>query len=217
MHCMKKYLNSRGLDRGPSRRTFRLRRGFTLIEMLIVTVILSVISLAIYSSFASGMRIWKRLSAPSESEDQVVFFDRLGHDLRNAVKISGTALSGSEDQVEFLLLADSKAMGIRTVSRAGYAYEADSGSIKRWLQDYSAMFTGLEPGKRIVLSGVSQAKFSYYFFKQDEKSYAWIDRWSNVNLPLAVRVELEFDRSHGGGNVSRTFSIPVGSVEKNAN
>ena len=208
MHCMRKNQNSRGQGKGQCPR-IHLRGAFTLIEMLIVTVILSVVSLAIYSTFSSGIRIWKRVSASPAYEDQAIFFDRLGHDLRNAVALQAIPLMGSDEQLEFPVIADSPRMKVRTVARTSYVYEPGSGAIKRWQDDYSAIFTGRQDLTRTVLSGVADVKISYYFFNKDEKEFAWADRWTQADFPLAVRVELEFDAAHGGGSVIRTFAVPA--------
>ena len=79
------------------------------------------------------------------------------------------------------------------------------------------MFTGSKDVMRSVLAGISQARFSYYFYKTDEKVYAWADRWSQASFPLAVRLELEFDAAHGGGNVTRTFPVLVSRAKNNGN
>ena len=52
--------------------------AFTLVELLIVTAMLAVISLAIYSTFSSGLKIWQRVSKPIPEEDLGIFLINSG-------------------------------------------------------------------------------------------------------------------------------------------
>ena len=67
----------------------RQKRGFTLIELCLVSLIASVIGLAVYFTFSNGMRIWQRANQKVVEEDLSIFFDRFALDVRSCLKFSG--------------------------------------------------------------------------------------------------------------------------------
>ena len=52
------------------------RSGFTLIELLIVAAMLGVVSLAIYSTFNNGLKLWQKVNKPVAGEDADIFFEQ---------------------------------------------------------------------------------------------------------------------------------------------
>ena len=44
------------------------RLGFTLVELFLVSVILSIISLAIYSTLNNGIKIWQKINIETPGE-----------------------------------------------------------------------------------------------------------------------------------------------------
>jgi prepilin-type N-terminal cleavage/methylation domain-containing protein len=183
--------------------------GFTLVELLIVSAIIAVISLAIFSSFSSGLRIWKRVSQPIAEEDASFFFERLGGELRQAVLIRDAGFQGMEGRMEFPSLIFSKRMNKRTVGKLAYTFDPEKGVISRSAADYSAMFTGASPPPAAVLNRVSRARFSFYRFNPETRRFEWLDSLTTGEMPLAVRVELQLKGSSDKEVIVRTFSIPV--------
>ena len=97
--------------------------GMTLIELLITTIILSVISTAIYASLNSGLKIWKRINQPLAHEDLDIFFDRFGRDLRNCARFTGLTFTGTQERVEFPAILPSPRFGGDVIGRVSYAYD----------------------------------------------------------------------------------------------
>lgn len=193
----------------------RIRRNnaVTLIELLIVSVIISVVGLAIYSSFAGGLKVWKRVNTGIEGEDLVLFFARFSQDLRATVSLKNNVFLGRDDTMEFPVIAGSRRMGLASsVGRVSYVFNQEAGTVTRSEQDYSALFAGTgaqEP--REMLRGIADLRMSYYCFDPAEGGFVWLDKWPYLRPPLAVRMEL---RRAGAGEeeaVRRSFFIPVGS------
>ena len=65
------------------------RTGFTLVELVLVTAMLSVVGLAAYSAFSNGIRLWKRVNEEVIQEDINMFFVKISRDLRNLSRYSG--------------------------------------------------------------------------------------------------------------------------------
>ncbi len=184
--------------------------GFTLIELLIVTAIISVISLAIFSSFSSGLKIWKKVSSPVEDEETALFLERIGAELRGALLLRDPGFQGTEKRIEFPLVAYSRRMEMRTVGKAVYAFNADAGTVERSFSDYSAIFTGAQPTANAALRKVRKARFSFYGYDPAMKRYEWKDSWPGNGLPLAVKIELERqDKGAEGEALVRTFPLPA--------
>jgi prepilin-type N-terminal cleavage/methylation domain-containing protein len=193
---------------------FRMKKrnngnGFTLIELLIVCVILPVLSLAIYSSLSSGLRIWKRVNVPVSDEETALFFERLGVELRSAIVLKDAGFQGFDYKFEFPCVVPSARMRKRTVGRIAYVFDPSTASIGRSAVDYSGMFTGSTPVPVPVVGHVQQSKFSFYRYDPDEKRFVWVDNWVFPGLPLAVRVELQRESGGEPDTIVRTFSLPA--------
>lgn len=174
-----------------------------------VSVVISVVSLAVYSSFTGGLRIWKRVTAPVEGEDTALFFERLGEDLRRVLPCEEAGFRGSGQRIEFPRVMYSRRMGKQTIGKVVYEFDRDSREIRRAAVDYSGMFTGEAPAFVTVLKEVDENVFSFYKYDREAKRPDWAQDWSSPALPEAVHVEIR--RSNGGGETcARTFPIPAG-------
>lgn len=180
-------------------------------EMLIVCVILSVVSLAIYSTFSSGLRIWKRVDGGIEDEEMVLFCERFGEDLQGTVMVRDIVFTGTDVKIEIPVVLNGRRMGKRAPGRVTYVFDQEKESVRRGQADYSDIYTGKTGSEREVFGKVTQAKFSYYRYDKDKKRYEWQDAWPAGDPPLAVRVE--FSRRGHEGTATRTFGIPVAHKE----
>jgi prepilin-type N-terminal cleavage/methylation domain-containing protein len=190
------------------------KTGFTLVEILIVTMILAVISLAIFSTFSNGMKIYNRINSEATSEDLVIFCDRFGHDLRNSFNFTLINFTGKAEALEFAGIINSPRMEKRSVSRIKYVFDPSLEKINRFIGDYSAIYSGEEDSFRQALDKVKSCVFSYYYFDNKTKEFAWDVQWEKEGLPSAVRMELEF-KDNPNERFVRTFNIPVGYVVRN--
>ena len=186
------------------------QRAFTLVELLIVTAITAVISLAIYTTFNNGLKVWQRVNNAVPEENLNLFFDRFGSDLRNALKFSSLPFLGDRYRLEFPTLVNSPKLARRSIGKALYSYEPSGGNLNIELRDFSGIYNGEEIVKQSALSGIKSLKFWYYFYDKGIKDYVWLEEWLKEGIPLAVRVELEFDDGSQVKKYSRTISIPVG-------
>jgi len=184
--------------------------GFTLIEILVVTVILSVVSLAIFTTFSNGIKIWKRINTGITGEDLFIFCDRLGFDLRNSFKFTGIKFFGEEDNLEFPAMVNSPRLNAKTVGRVIYEYNPDARILIRKQTDFPGIYSAGEVSPKQSLKDIKNAKFLYYFYDKEKKEYVWLEEWSRDDLPLAVKMELEFGGQEKNSKFIRTFSIPAG-------
>ncbi|MCU0651245.1 MAG: prepilin-type N-terminal cleavage/methylation domain-containing protein [Candidatus Omnitrophica bacterium] len=183
--------------------------GFTLVELLVVTVIMSVISIVIYSTFSSGARIWKRTNSLDSNEDVNMFFDRFGQDVGNGFNFTGIAFEGKADRFQIPTIVTSARMGARSVGLA--VYSCSDKVLSRSVSDYSQIYEESQIPARNSLTGISACKFSYYQFDPEKKEYSWVEEWQKKSLPLAIRVEFALGQGENPVSFIKTVSIPVSS------
>jgi prepilin-type N-terminal cleavage/methylation domain-containing protein len=188
------------------------KNAFTLIELLVTTVMLSVVCLAIYSTFASGARIWQRINRLSLNEDLNMFFDRFTTDVKNSVVFTGQRFQGAVDRVELPTLVSSAALEARTVGRAVYSYSGQA--LARSQSDYSQLYQNVPVHPRHVLNNVRSCKFSFYQYDQDKKEYSWVEEWEKDELPLAVRMSLTVGTDTQAADFVKTVNVPLGGSRK---
>lgn len=213
MQRMKPKNNSQSFSpletRGQPVKSRRFSAGFTFIEMLIVIVMLSVISLAIYASLSNGVKIWQRIYAKQAiEEDMDIFWDRFTHDLKNTVSFLPINFFGEKDTLSFATIVNSRELQKTTVGKVSYAFNQQAGIINRKQADFSRVFEGREPEVTHSLKDIKSLKFQYYYYHNENKEYLWQDE-ADKDLPLAVRVECEYVDGPNSDTFVRTVSIPI--------
>ena len=219
MLCMKKKNKKRHEGNGlrvtgcESRIPYSVSRrpGFTLIEMLIVTAILSVVALAVFATLNNGIKIWQKVNRQLPEEDLNIFFDKFAHDVKNTFKFTGIIFSGTIEKVEFPTLVNSLRLQKRTVGKLIYAYEPETRILNRYQVDFAGVYSGeSKASPQQTLKNVRALKFQYYLYNEQNKVYLWQDEYGyKEGLPLAVRVELEFDDGAEIKKFTKTVSIPT--------
>jgi prepilin-type N-terminal cleavage/methylation domain-containing protein len=186
--------------------------GFTLVEVLIVTVILAIISLAIFSTFSNGIKIYNRINSKDTLADLAIFCDRFGQDLRNSINSTLINFIGKAEELEFASLLNSPRMKMRSVSLVKYVWDSSSEKIKRFTSDYSGVYNQEELSSRQSLDKVKSCQFRYYYLDNLTKSFLWAEEWNKDGLPAAVRMELEL-KNRPETKFTRTFNIPTGILQ----
>ena len=75
--------------------------GFTLTEVLLVSSMFAVISLAVFNAFSNGFKLWARGQHVLVEGNTAIFLDRIAEDLRQTVLISGIPFKGSSAEMSF--------------------------------------------------------------------------------------------------------------------
>jgi prepilin-type N-terminal cleavage/methylation domain-containing protein len=187
------------------------KAGFTLIEMLVVTAIAAVVSLVIYSTFSSGLKIWLRLTRQMPQEDICIFFEKFGSDLRNCFSFTGIPFTADTGKLEFATLVQSARLGHRSAGELIYSYDDQRHILSRRQRDFSAVYRDEDGASQTALGNIKSLLFQYYFYDKERKEYLWANEWQEVKgrLPLAVRIELAFEDGEQLKKITRTVSIPV--------
>lgn len=183
------------------------RRGFTLIELLIVSVIMGVVSLALFGVFNSGIKIWQRMNKSVMNEEVNIFLSKLTRDISNGFEFGVVNFTGGPEEARFATLFYSPQLEKRTVGEVTYAYH--QGVLERKERDFSQIYNDQEVSFVPILKKLDFCKFIYYAYDKEAKDYFWKENWSEERMPLAVRIELGYNDELGTHALSRTVSFPV--------
>lgn len=183
------------------------RRGFTLIELLIVSVIMGIVSLALFGVFNSGIKIWQRMNKAVMNEDVNIFLSKLTRDISNGFQFGAVNFAGGAEEARFATLLYSPQLEKRTVGEVAYAYH--QGMLERRERDFSQIYNEQEGSSRPVLKNLDFCKFIYYAYDKEAKDYFWKESWAEEQMPLAVRIELGYKDELGTHALSRTVNFPV--------
>ncbi len=183
--------------------------GFTLMELLLVTAFLAVVSLAIYATFNNGIKIWQKINVQVAQEDLDIFLEEFTVDLRNTFKFTPFIFTGEKEKVEFTTLVNSPKMHKYTVGKVSYFYDSESKIITRSAWDFSQIYEGRSSEVKVLVKNVESLKLQYYFYDKGTKEYFWFDEWAKEGFPLAVRVELSLKDNGQINGFVKTVGIPV--------
>ena len=185
-------------------------RGLSFIEIVIVMVIMSLISLAVYANLNSGIKIWQRINKPRPEEDLNIFLDRFAQDLKNALNFQGLDFLGAEDSFELASAINSPALKTKTVGKVIYYYDRRDKILKRQQQDLSQIYNRQDSSLTRQLENVDALRFQYCSYDKEKKEFIWQEEWKTKDeLPLSVRIELEFNNGTQTKAFSRTVDIPI--------
>ncbi len=189
----------------------RTIRAFTLLELILGTVIVALVSLSLFQIFSNGIETYKRAQFTTRTYLQMFkVFDALDNDIASAVKFDYSA--ADPQWVSFLGQATSLRCVIRTNNGlAMVRYEAvhahgDMNIIRRQVQPLEDVIAHKNPGTGTVLAGkVTDAMGLEFSFGEksetnpsDKIVFDWRKEWSNRSLPWAVKVSLRFKPYHSG-------------------
>lgn len=185
------------------------KAAFTLIEMLVVMAIMSIVSLTVYATLNSGVKIWQRVNQAVPAEDVDIFFEKFTSDLRNGLKYTSIPFSGEEDEFELATMVNSRRLEKTTVGKVRYRFDQAKGEIVRRRIDYSAIYDSEDGAGEVLLQGVRLSKFTYYIYSEEKQKYLWQDEWIKQVPPSAIRIELEIKNNDQTNKFIKTVSIPA--------
>lgn len=199
---------------------WRRQDGFTLIELLVSLSIFSIISIAVYSSFAGGVGAWRRAEEFSSTYQTVrLLLDHMAQELKNAVVISDADFVGTSQGLSFLTLRQSPSTTGRPANhqiiRVTYEVRTDRASSGYSLfrleasdMKNSQMDRG---GPELMLGSISKLEFQYTYKKSKGEILPWKEVWEvSDQIPLGVKITLMV----GQTRFTKMVFIPHGLQEQ---
>lgn len=197
-------------------------RGFTFLELLIAVVIFSIAAIAVYSSFAVGIRAWRRGESDYKIRQEARYaFDLISRELNNAINFRTIGFEGESDSVALV-----RALKVRNpdgsytegVYKITYTYDSQAQALYRILQTYEEAEKENTGVKSLLLSNISQFELSYSYLDVDK--IIWKDSWEKEDwqLPLGVKIKLNYKLKEGEGSVefSETVLVPIGTLRESS-
>jgi len=192
----------------------RNTQGFTLIEVLTALSVFSLVAVAIYSVFSTGIAAREKgESASSLCQDARIALDRMSKELRNTAGVSLYRFVGSPDMISFPTLEERR--GHLEICYVTYYLETKEGNGSKTLRRTEETPVEGKSEPRDIASSVAEVKLTYRYKAADTGSYEWCDSWDSslqASYPLDVRISLTLTE-HDGHQIpfTKTVHIPIDS------
>lgn len=191
------------------------RRGFTLIELIITTLILAVIVVSIYSAFSIGIKAWKRGNESQDIQKVRIALLKIQKELKDSFFFSGAPFTGTSSEIVFpLSISEGNTQKIYIIT---YCISEDKNTnLKTLVRKETAFTERLEDRKEWIERPVFSARsieFKYaYRLKDGSAGFEWQGFWdeSQNGLPSAVRISFRLKDSDEIYN--KTIFIPQGAL-----
>lgn len=188
-----------------------MRKGFTLIELLLASAMAAVVGLAVYSTFYTGMSVWRRAGGISlQDKKRLIRMERLRKDLRQSFVFRGDEIpfEGTNTTVSFPAIVNS------SVVRMVYSFDPKKGSLRKGVQGLPEIIAAKSkeekpaPALAPFLDGVMDARVAYFSFDPTKGAYRWKESWEEKDaFPRAVRFTITFP---GNETFNETVFVPAG-------
>ncbi len=203
--------------------------GFTLIEMLIAVAIFSVVALALYAAFSSGVSVWRRSEeGMGVYHDVRILLDDMAKELKCAVFFDESVnddddrilpFKGGASEISFpTLLPVSAEDGsvMPEIVKVFYRFNKEESSIERCAVTAAEGYNVDIAVKEVLRKGVFAFNLSYpYDTGDDDDPYEWKDEWDDeeFRVPRGVMITLAVQRPGGddsGEEFLKAVFIPTG-------
>jgi len=191
------------------------KKAFTLIELIITTLILAIIVVSIYSAFSIGIKAWKRGNEGQDIQKVRSGLLKMQKELKGSFFFSRVPFRGTSTEIIFpLSMPDGETEKVYIIS---YSVTEDKDANLKRLMRKEEVFTerleeAKEPIERLLFSA-SSIEFEYaYRLKDGSRGFEWQLFWdeSQKRLPSAVRISFKLKDSDEIYN--KTIFIPQGAL-----
>jgi len=168
-------------------------RGFTLLEMLVATTLLGLLSLVLYGALQFGLRSWQRSEEVSVRSNMVRQVQGLlATDLARAypevIRTDPTRkpvdFEGTHSRVRYLT-ASSRVAGALDYVTLGVPAGTNVLTRVAALE----LGVGVRPDSKVLLKHVEGFEISYFGATEEDKTPRWQDTWHDQeSMPLLVRI-----------------------------
>jgi prepilin-type N-terminal cleavage/methylation domain-containing protein len=178
------------------------KHAFTFIELLVVVTLYSILSLAVYATFASGMRLWRRIQDTSLLQRKASLgLEKFSQEARQALDFSKIGFTGKSNEISFPFLSGEEILKI--------TYFFDQNALLRKQESFKDILEKKEQATiKTLLSGLEDLKFSFAYQEVGKTEYSWKDVWDKdkeKGIPAIVKMELKTKDA----NFTKTVIIPA--------
>jgi len=168
--------------------------GFTLIELVIATVILAIIAVSIYGSFSVGVKVWRRGDENRGLQKIRIALLSMQKELRGSFYFSNAPFKGASSEITFPLVAAREDKG--GIYVVNYYVTEDKNTQSMVLMKRKILFSGNQSVEdRRMGELIHSMDFEYaYEFQNGLNGVEWKDVWeeSQKKVPLMIRINFMF-------------------------
>ncbi len=184
------------------------QHGFTLPEIILVTLLIALLGSAIYHVFAQGLKLWNWGAQDHAQTDLYIGFEKLIDDVRNATKYGTAKFKGSTDSMQFY--TQSTSVSVIGILQVQYGYDRQKQALKRTQRTYRQLLNGgRDSSEDIVANHLLSCLFSYYYSDR-KNAHEWKNSWDDPCLPEAIKVAVDYLDHKRVKNIVRTILVPAG-------
>ena len=196
-----------------------IRKGFTLVEALVALSLVTLVGGTAFAVFAGGLRIWERLNEQGAQEQEIqLVLEQMRRDLTNLRPFHPIGLKGAYDEVSFPSivpvtfrdLESGENFEVQEIGRVAYFYDSYHRTLRRSETPYRLVRRySVKEISRPVLGQVQKFRFSYYSTEPDGEGGGWAGNWEEENLPLALKMEMEYRDETTQKSKTQTLVVPL--------
>lgn len=178
----------------------------TLVEVLIVSAIISVLAFSISASFLNGMKVWERSKRVVLEEDAIIFFEKLQSDLRNAYPYSKIVFEGGEQYFAFPAHLTAPGLERQPIGKVEYRFDILTKVLIRRTGGYGQALSHDYGPSIPVLKGIDNVRFRYIYLTREGEfpSPAVLD-----TFPAGLDVEVVFTDAGIQKSITKLINIPI--------
>lgn len=201
----------------------KIKKGFTLIELLLAASIMSMIALAVLSTFGAGLRAFERVqSFGGFRADVLLFLEGFERDARNVFAFSPIKFQGDSQGMSFAAVGtklDEDGNAFTVLEKRSYAFDSSQKALVEREEDFAPAVSSVTGGgvRTQQVAPIKTVTFEYYSYRKkiedgEEKiESGWQETWTDEEtVPRGVRVQLTFDEGGKEVSLARTVFIPSG-------
>ncbi|MDD5670591.1 MAG: prepilin-type N-terminal cleavage/methylation domain-containing protein [Candidatus Omnitrophica bacterium] len=197
------------------------RRGFTLVEFLIVVTIIGFLAGVIYITLARGLELWHRANQERPELNVEIFFEKITQDIRNAFIYEEKPFEGAKREMKFYSVSPlrniKKGKVMETLSQPAkirYAFDSSAKTIKREICGYPhILYDDLDPPEtKIVLDNVLGCAISYYEPSKRKTVGVWHSQWLKDYLPQAIKISVDV-QGYDKKKMTKIIPVPAGGMK----
>lgn len=169
-------------------------KGFTLIELIISTLIFAVVIVTVYGTFNMGLKAWRRGSGERPIQRIRITLLKMEKELKNSFLFSKAPFKGASNEIIFpAAMPDGNVEKICVVS---YVVEkTDASDLKKLIRKeeiFSEGIDSLEEPKGKTVSLVKEMRFEYSSgARRPDGGLEWQDSWNadeKKSFPAIIRI-----------------------------
>ena len=222
------------------------RYGFTLIEIMIVSVLITVIGMVVFSAFRQGFKLWERAQYTSRQEQAIILINRIARELNNSFQFAPIGFKGDEETFYFPSLMmkydwdwsnkagkwdeDSPDFALTTtplalITKVTYEYKESDRLLERKEEVYA--YPDLDELKmnpdayekettKVMISDIDSLVFSYVISRSAELNFD--EKFAtDAQYPMPYAVKIDLALKGMRNPLTRTIFLPICRSIKNEN